>query len=51
MRHSEIVALLSMHPDGLDARALSRLLYDEAGHEVAVRAELHRFVTSSARAW
>jgi hypothetical protein len=42
VRHSEIVALLSMHPDGLDARALSRLLYDEAGHEVAVRAELHR---------
>jgi hypothetical protein len=41
-RHSEIVALLSLHPDGLDARALSRLLYDEAGHEVAVRAELHR---------
>lgn len=41
-RHSEIVALLSLHPDGLDARALSRLLYDEPGHEVAVRAELHR---------
>jgi hypothetical protein len=41
-RHSELVALLSLHPDGLDARALSRLLYDEAGHEVAVRAELHR---------
>ena len=41
-RHSEIVALLSLHPDGLDARALSRLLFDEPGHEVAVRAELHR---------
>jgi GAF domain-containing protein len=41
-RHSEIVALLSLHPDGVDARALSRLLYGEAGHEVAVRAELHR---------
>lgn len=41
-RHSEIVALLALHPDGLDARALSRLLYGEAGHEVAVRAELHR---------
>jgi GAF domain len=41
-RHSEIVALLSLHPDGLDARTLSRLLYREAGHEVAVRAELHR---------
>jgi GAF domain len=42
VRHSEIVALLSLHPEGLDARALSGLLYDEAGHEVAVRAELHR---------
>ncbi len=42
VRHSEIVALLSLHPDGLDARTLSRLLYDEPGHEVAVRAELHR---------
>jgi hypothetical protein len=42
VRHSEIVALLSLHPEGLDARALSRLLYDEAGHEVAVRSELHR---------
>ncbi len=41
-RHSEIVALLSLHPDGLDARTLSRLLFGEAGHEVAVRAELHR---------
>jgi transcriptional regulator of acetoin/glycerol metabolism len=41
-RHSEIVALLSLNPDGLDARTLSRLLYGEAGHEVAVRAELHR---------
>jgi hypothetical protein len=41
-RHSELVALLSLNPDGLDARTLSRLLYGEAGHEVAVRAELHR---------
>ena len=41
-RHSEIVALLSLDPDGLDARTLSRLLYGEAGHEVSVRAELHR---------
>jgi hypothetical protein len=41
-RHSEIVALLSLNPDGLDARTLSRLLYGESGHEVAVRAELHR---------
>jgi hypothetical protein len=42
VRHSQIAELLARHPDGLDARALSRLLYGEAGHEVAVRAELHR---------
>ncbi|MGP0050308.1 MAG: GAF domain-containing protein [Solirubrobacteraceae bacterium] len=41
-RHSELAALLALHPDGLDSRALSELLYGEAGHEVAVRAELHR---------
>ena len=41
-RHGEIAALLALHPDGLDARALSELLYGAAGHEVSVRAELHR---------
>jgi hypothetical protein len=41
-RHSEIVALLLPRPDGADARTLSRLLFGEVGHEVAVRAELHR---------
>jgi transcriptional regulator of acetoin/glycerol metabolism len=41
-RHSEIAALLARHPDGLDARTLSELLFGESGHEVSVRAELHR---------
>jgi hypothetical protein len=41
-RHSEIVALLALHPDGLGARELAQLLYGERGHEVSVRAELHR---------
>jgi hypothetical protein len=41
-RHSEIVALLALHPEGMDARALSAALYGSAGHEVAVRAECHR---------
>jgi transcriptional regulator of acetoin/glycerol metabolism len=41
-RHSEIAALLALHPDGLDARSLSELLFGETGHEVSVRAELHR---------
>ena len=41
-RHSEIVALLTLHRDGLDARTLAELLYQEPGHEIAVRAELHR---------
>jgi len=42
VRHSQIAELLARHPDGLDARSLSRLLYGETGHEVAVRTELHR---------
>jgi hypothetical protein len=42
IRHSQIAELLARHPDGLDARALSRMLFDAPGHEVAVRAELHR---------
>ncbi|MGI9184329.1 MAG: M14 family zinc carboxypeptidase [Solirubrobacteraceae bacterium] len=42
VRHSELVALLLLHPDGLGARPLAELVYDEPGHEVAVRAELHR---------
>lgn len=41
-RHSQIAALLASHEGGLDARALSELLYDEPGHEVSVRGELHR---------
>ncbi len=41
-RHSELVALLELHPDGVDARSLAELLYGEPGHETAVRAELHR---------
>jgi transcriptional regulator of acetoin/glycerol metabolism len=41
-RHSQIAALLAAHAGGLDARALSELLHGEPGHEVAVRAELHR---------
>jgi GAF domain len=41
-RHGELAVLLALHPDGLDARELAMLLYDEPGHEVSVRAELHR---------
>jgi transcriptional regulator of acetoin/glycerol metabolism len=41
-RHGELAALLALHPDGLGARELSQLLYGAVGHEVAVRAELHR---------
>jgi hypothetical protein len=42
IRHSQIAELLARHPAGLDSRALSSLLYGAPGHEVAVRAELHR---------
>jgi len=41
-RHGEIVTLLALHPDGLTGGELAALLYGEGGHEVAVRAELHR---------
>lgn len=41
-RHSELVALLALHPEGLGARELAGLLYEEAGHEVTVRVELYR---------
>ena len=41
-RHSQIAALLADQRSGLDARSLSELLYGEPGHEVSVRAELHR---------
>jgi len=41
-RHSELAALLELHPDGVDARSLAGLLYGEPGHGTAVRAELHR---------
>ena len=41
-RHGELVVLLALHPEGIDARSLAELLYGEPGHETAVRAELHR---------
>jgi hypothetical protein len=41
-RHSEIVVLLALYPDGLQSRRLAELLYGEPGHEVSARAELHR---------
>jgi hypothetical protein len=41
-RHGELVALLALHPDGLGADALAAQLYGAPGHEVSVRAELHR---------
>jgi hypothetical protein len=41
-RHSEIVELLVEHPDGLGSHELAELLYGEPGHEVSLRAEMHR---------
>lgn len=40
-RHSEILLLLSMHPQGLTAEALSELLYG-TDHTVTLRAEMTR---------
>jgi len=41
-RHSEILALLSMHPDGLSADELCALLYPGDGSPVTLRAEMVR---------
>ncbi|WP_432244934.1 GAF domain-containing protein [Arthrobacter sp. G.S.26] len=41
-RHSEILALLSTHPDGLNAEELSGLLYPGDGSTITLRAEMVR---------
>lgn len=41
-RHSEILALLSLHPDGLSADELCALLYPGDGSPVTLRAEMVR---------
>jgi hypothetical protein len=41
-RHSEILALLSIHPDGLSAEELSVLLYPGDGSTMTLRAEMVR---------
>ncbi|GAA2611023.1 GAF domain-containing protein [Actinomadura fulvescens] len=42
LRHAEIVALLALHPRGLNADRLSLELYGDAGNPVTIRAEIHR---------
>jgi hypothetical protein len=41
-RHSDIVALLVAHPEGLTSRELARGLYGPGGKQVTVRAEMSR---------
>jgi hypothetical protein len=41
-RHSEILALLSTHPDGLSAEELTVLLYPGEGSAITLRAEMVR---------
>mgnify|MGYP000341701755 CR=1 FL=1 len=41
-RHSEILALLSTHPEGLSAEELSSLLYPRDGSTMTLRAEMVR---------
>ncbi|MDQ0768150.1 hypothetical protein QF031_000899 [Pseudarthrobacter defluvii] len=41
-RHSEILALLSTHPEGLSAEELSSLLYPGEGSTITLRAEMVR---------
>ena len=42
LRHAEILALLALHPRGLNAERLSLHLYGVDGSAVTVRAEIHR---------
>uniref|UniRef100_UPI001A9561E7 helix-turn-helix domain-containing protein n=1 Tax=Actinomadura roseirufa TaxID=2094049 RepID=UPI001A9561E7 len=42
LRHAEILALLALHPDGLNGDRLSWYLYGEEGSPGTVRAEIHR---------
>ncbi|MFC5747810.1 helix-turn-helix domain-containing protein [Actinomadura rugatobispora] len=42
LRHAEILALLALHPRGLNADRLSLHLYGGEGSPVTVRAEIHR---------
>lgn len=41
-RQTQIIEVLTRHREGLNAHDLSALVYGEPGHEVALRAELHR---------
>jgi hypothetical protein len=41
-RHSEILTLLLLHPDGLSAEALAHELYGDGAKRVSVRAEMAR---------
>ncbi|TDD75036.1 helix-turn-helix domain-containing protein [Actinomadura rubrisoli] len=42
LRHAEILALLALHPEGLNGERLSWHLYGDEGSPVTVRAEIHR---------
>ncbi|MEV0700267.1 GAF domain-containing protein [Saccharopolyspora sp. NPDC050389] len=42
LRHAEILALLAMHPGGLNAERLALLLHGEQGNPTTVRVEIHR---------
>ncbi|MEQ3541581.1 GAF domain-containing protein [Pseudonocardia tropica] len=42
LRHSEVLALLALHPEGLTADQLAAALYGDGGRAITVRAEVHR---------
>ncbi|MFG2000789.1 GAF domain-containing protein [Spirillospora sp. NPDC048911] len=42
LRRAEIIALLALHPRGLNAGRLSLELYGDVGNPVTIRAEIHR---------
>lgn len=42
LRHAEILAVLALHPQGLNADQLSLHLYGDEGNPVTIRGEIHR---------
>lgn len=50
LRHAEILALLTLYPNGLNAEQLAAHLYGDRGNPTTVRAEIHRLRTELGQA-
>lgn len=49
LRHAEILAVLALHPRGLNAEQMAIRLYGDRGNPTTVRAEVHRLRTEFGR--